>query len=188
MSYTWKKQINFHKGLGWLDSWKETEVDFMSFNIIAVLVVGFSFNLIAGVKPGELDLTKGPKVYVTYTNWYNDSDLEATCVIYSDGSAMFLADGIVPLRKPRFIKLNHGELTSVIDTAVTATSSLESPKFFGGYNGIPSGENIEGKLGALYFGKGSEYGPRFKMDLVIVPEKSQLEKLVRGICGYGDDL
>lgn len=144
---------------------------------------------LADVKPGAIDLTKGPTVLATYTNFYNDSDLSATCVVYVDATAMLLADGIVPYKKPKFIKVPKPRLAELKALIAKTTKAMTEPKEFSGYNAIPYGwlDHSDTDMGVLYFGAVGS-GTRPERDLVQLSSDSNVAKLVRKICGYGDDL
>src|SRR5665647_2028462 len=47
-----------------------------------------------------------PRIIATYTDFYNDDDLVNECLVFSDGSAMKLFDGLVPFNKPEELKLS----------------------------------------------------------------------------------
>lgn len=140
----------------------------------------------AAVEPGALRLNTGPQVIATYTNFYNDSDLKATCVAYSDGTAMLLADGIVPYRKPKFIKLTEGELKRLSNLVRTSSAKIASPKDYVGFNAVPLKAEYGEALGALYYGKAESL--REGLDLVEMKPDSEVGKEMRRLCGYGDDL
>ena len=164
----------------------------ISNQLVEYLVAETVFKL--GIKKQKAETPR--HILATYTDHYNDDDLRAECLVYSDGTGMLMFSNIVPFYKPTTFTLRQDDFKQLnallsiealgkLDSKTGKCSESVSPfEILGKTEGADV--YVSGEAQEEFFSQAPYCWVRKNRDHVELSQKSRTAALMKTVCGFFD--